>query len=57
MNFLASQDGDMLLNSPTSTRNYLRPADVDRERSKADKVTWFTHNVRIYNVQLLVLAV
>ena len=57
MNFLASQDGDMLLNSPTSTRNYLRRADVDGERSNADKVTWFTHNVRICNVQLLVLAV
>ena len=50
MDFLASQDDDMLLNSPTSMRNDLRRVEVDRQRSKADKVTWFTHNVRIYNV-------
>ena len=44
MDFLASQEGGVFLDSPTSTRNHLTRVEVERERSKADKVTWFTHN-------------
>jgi hypothetical protein len=47
MDFLATQEGDVFLSSPTSTRNSLTRVEVERQRSKADKVTWFTHNVRI----------
>ena len=55
MDFLASQEGGVFFDSPTSTRNHLTRAEVERQRSKADKVTWFTHNVRIlYNIAIIV---
>jgi hypothetical protein len=50
MDFFPSQEDDMLINSPTSTRNNLSRVEIERQRSKADKVAWFTHNVRICNM-------
>lgn len=44
MDFFPSQEDDMLINSPTSTRNHLSRVEIERQRSKADKVAWFTHN-------------